>query len=86
MAVALGEEKHKLMAVVLHDEFGYTQVAIANLMKVAPSTISSWIAIGRLLIANRKLEYEVNQLKNELMSIGYNPVKPLDNEVFNIME
>lgn len=84
MALPKGEEKHKLMAVVLHDEFGYSQVAIANLMGVSPSTISSWIALGRLMASNEMLRRELFVIKEELNKLGYNPVKNLNSDILNI--
>lgn len=84
MALPKGEDKHKLMAVVLHDEFGYPQVAIANLMGVSPSTISSWIALGRLMINNELLRRELVTIKEELSKLGYNPIKNLNSDILNI--
>lgn len=84
MALPKGEDRHKLIAVVLHDEFGYSQVAIANLMKVSPSTISSWISLGRLMIQNEALRRELLCIKDELTRLGYNPVKNLDNNILDI--
>lgn len=86
MATALGEEKHKVMAVVLHDQFGYTQVSIAKLMGVSPSTISTWINIGRLLIQNKNLINEVEELKGELLKIGYTQIKPLNEEILDVID
>jgi DNA-directed RNA polymerase specialized sigma24 family protein len=84
MALPKGEDKHKVMAVILYDEFGYPQVEIANLMKVSPSTISSWIALGRLMVSNELLKREVVTIREELNKLGYNPVKNLNSDILNI--
>lgn len=87
MAKALGEDRHKIMAVILYDEFHYTQGAIAQLMGVAPNTISTWISFGRLLIQNQNLQKEVQELRNSLSTIGYNPVKQLNaSEILPIID
>lgn len=86
MALPAGELKHKIMAVVLHDEFGYTQASIASLMGVSPSSISSWISVGRLIIQNQRLENEVVKLKEELGRIGYNPHKELSSDIFEVID
>ncbi|MGL4989013.1 MAG: hypothetical protein ACRCYT_02060 [Cetobacterium sp.] len=85
MALPKGETKHKLMAVVLCDEFKYTQVSISQLMGVSPSTISTWISMGRLLIQNQNLQGELQQLRQELTRIGYSHVKELNQDIINIM-
>lgn len=84
MAAPKGEDRHKIMAVVLHTEFGYSQRAISELMKVSPSTISSWITLGKLIIANRNLEAEVGAMKEKLSKLGYNPIKSLEEGILAI--
>lgn len=79
----IGNDKHKIMATILFDEFNYTQVSISRLMNTSTSTMSSWIKYGRLLIQNGLLKKEVENMKNELYSLGYREIKPLDNNILN---
>lgn len=85
MALPKGEEKHQLLAVLLFEEFNYSQPKIANFMGVSQSTISSWIKYGRVLIQNRRLENEVNKLRKEIMDLGYAPQKDLENNLIDIL-
>ncbi len=85
MALPKGEEKHQLLSVLLFEEFNYSQPKIAKLMGVSQSTISSWIKYGRVLIQNRRLENEVNNLRNEIKLLGYIPQKDLESNLIDIL-
>ena len=70
--------KEKLMAYVLHTEFGYTKVSIAQLMKISPQQMGQWIREAAYEIRINNLQTEVVGLKKELMQLGYTPMKSLD--------
>ncbi|MEM6232521.1 hypothetical protein [Shewanella scandinavica] len=70
--------KEKLMAYVLHNEFNYTKVSIARLMKISPQQMGQWIKEATYEIQIRKLQSEVVALKQELLQLGYTPMKSLD--------
>jgi transposase-like protein len=70
--------KEKLMAYVLHTEFGYTKVSIAQLMKISPQQMGQWIKEAAYEIRINNLQTEVVGLKQELMQLGYTPMKSLD--------
>ncbi len=63
MATLKMTERHKAMAYVLNREFGYPMTAIATLMGVAQSTISSAIKDFEYQRLIRNLEQELNNLK-----------------------
>lgn len=66
-------ERHKAMAYILNKEFGYPMTAIASLMGVAQSTISSAIKDFEYQRLIKNLEQELNNAREELKSLGYNP-------------
>ncbi|MEX6477285.1 hypothetical protein AB6N30_10975 [Fusobacterium animalis] len=73
MATLKMTERHKAMAYVLNREFGYPMTAIATLMGVAQSTISSAIKDFEYQRLIRNLEQELNNARIELNKLGYNP-------------
>jgi len=70
--------KEKLMAYVLHTEFGYTKSSIAQLMKISPQHMGQWIREADYEIKINSLQREVSGLKQELIQLGYSPMKSLD--------
>ena len=66
------------MAYVLHTEFGYTKVSIAQLMKISPQQMGQWIKEASYEIQISRLQKEVSELKQELIRLGYAPMKTLD--------
>nr|WP_011543459.1 hypothetical protein [Rahnella sp. 'WMR15']CAJ44360.1 hypothetical protein [Rahnella sp. 'WMR15'] len=70
--------KEKLMAYVLHTEFGYTKSSIAKLMKISPQQMGQWIREANYEVEINSLQREVFGLKQELMQLGYSPMKSLD--------
>lgn len=66
------------MAYVLHTEFGYTKASIAQLMKISPQQMGQWIREATYEIQINRLQNEVIGLKQELMKLGYTPMKSLD--------
>ena len=52
-------DKHKMMAYVLNKEMGYTQAAIATLMKVSQSTVAN-------MCKEVSFRITINNLENEL--------------------
>lgn len=75
--------KEKKMAYVLHTEFGYTKSAIANLMKISPQQMGQWIKEVNYELQIYRLNGEIQEIKRELMQLGYNPQKKLDNDDFS---
>ena len=73
MATLKMTERHKAMAYVLNREFGYPMTAIATLMGVAQSTISSAIKDFEYQRLIRNLEQELKNARIELNKLGYNP-------------
>lgn len=59
-------KKHKLMAYVLNQEFGYTQSEIGNLMKVNQSTISNAVKEIGYEKEIHDLKMELEEARNEL--------------------
>lgn len=64
-------QKLKLLALLLFDEFRYSQSEIANLMKVSRSTISLWVKEARYMAANQALQNELVVLRQQVRQIGY---------------
>ena len=75
---AKGEDRHKLLAVLLHDEFKYSQIKIAEFLGIAPSTVSSWINTGRFLRNQQNYEQTISQLKEELKANNILPLPDLE--------
>jgi len=75
--------KEKLMAYVLHSEFGYTKASIAQLMKISPQQMGQWIKEAEYEIRLNSLQREVGDLKSELLRLGYTPMKSLDPSDFS---
>ena len=78
--------KEKLMAYVLHTEFGYTKNSIAQLMKISPQQMGQWIKEATYEIQIRQLKSEVNAVRQELQALGYTPMKALNPYDFNKQE
>lgn len=57
-------EKHKMIAYVLNKEMGYTQDAIATLMKISQSTVAS-------MCKEVSLRIKINNLERELQEARY---------------
>lgn len=64
-------DKHKLMAYLLNKEMGYSMTAIAQLMKVAQSTISLSIKEVEFRKTISNLETELYEAKQALLKLGY---------------
>lgn len=69
-------DRHKLMAYVLHEEFGYKQKAIAQLMQVAQSTIANAVKEVKFRLTITNLEKELQQTRNLLQEQGFYPDFP----------
>lgn len=69
-------DRHKLMAYVLHEEFGYRQKAIAELMQVAQSTIANAVKEVKFRLTITNLEKELQQTRNLLQEQGFYPDIP----------
>lgn len=66
-------QKHKLMAYVLNVEFGYTMTAIAKLMGVAQSTISTAIKDVNYMRTISNLENALCEARSLLIEQGIEP-------------
>lgn len=75
--------KEKKMAYVLHHEFGYTKSSIALLMKISPQQMGQWIKEVQYEVRIHQLNKELNEIKQELMSLGYQPQKALNHDDFD---
>lgn len=75
--------REKLMAYVLHTEFKYTKASIAQLMKISPQQMGQWIREATYEIQIHRLQNEVSALKQELLQLGYQPMKSLDPSDFS---
>jgi hypothetical protein len=80
----LHRAKEKKMAYVLHHEFGYTKSSIANLMKISPQQMGQWIKEVHYEVQIHRLNQELDSIKQELISLGYQPQKALDHNDFNL--
>lgn len=69
-------ERHKLMAYILYKEFGYTQTAIAKLMRVSQSTIASSVKEISFRITIQNLEKELKETRYLLEQKGLLPEPP----------
>lgn len=74
--------KEKLMAYVLHTEFGYTKASIAQLMRISPQHMGQWIKEASYEIQLKNLSKEITVLKDELRALGYTPMKTLNSDDF----
>ena len=75
--------KEKKMAYVLHREFRYTKASIATLMKISPQQMGVWIKEIDYEVRIHHLNQELNQIKQELIGLGYTPQKTLSHDDFN---
>lgn len=74
--------KEKKMAYLLHVEFGYTKTAIATLMKISPQQMGQWIKETSYEVQIHQLNQELNDIKQELIGLGYSPQKALNSNDF----
>lgn len=79
----LHRAKEKKMAYVLHVEFGYTKSSIAQLMKISPQQMGQWIKEVNYEVQIHRLNNELIEIKQELMSLGYSPQRTLDHNDFD---
>ena len=79
----LHRAKEKKMAYVLYMDFRYTKSSIAALMKISPPQMGQWIKEVHYEVQIHKLNSELVQIKQELMSLGYAPQKVLNAEDFD---
>ncbi len=70
------------MAYVLHYDFGYTKSSIANVMKISPQQMGQWIKEVHYEVQIHRLNHELDSIKQELISLGYQPQKALDHNDF----
>ncbi|EPM64068.1 hypothetical protein A256_00045 [Pseudomonas syringae pv. actinidiae ICMP 19103] len=74
----LHRAKEKKMAYVLNTEFRYTKSAIATLMGISPQQMGQWIKEVHYEVQIHRLNSELDQIKRELIGMGYTPQKALD--------
>jgi hypothetical protein len=74
----LHRAKEKKMAYVLHFEFGYTKSAIATLMKLSPQQMGQWLKEVHYEVQIYRLNTELDNIKEQLIMLGYAPQKALD--------
>lgn len=75
--------KEKRMAYILHFDCGYTKASIATLMKISPQQMGAWITEMGYEVKIHNLYQELNQVKEELIGLGYSPQKTLNSDDFN---
>lgn len=63
-------DKHKMMAYVLNKEMGYTQGAIASLMRVSQSTVANMCKEISFRITINNLENELQEARVTLQQNG----------------
>lgn len=68
--------KHKMMAYVLNKEMGYTQSAIATLMKVSQSTVANMCKEISFRITICNLENELQEARNLIQQHGLTTKEP----------
>lgn len=78
--------KEKKMAYVLHVEFGYTKQAIAQLMKISPQQMGQWIKEVSYELQIHNMGQEIQNLKQELISLGYSPQRQLGDDVIKYIK
>ena len=69
-------DRHKLMAFVLHKEFGYRQGAIGQLMQVSQSTIANAVKEVSFRMTIQNLERELQETRYLLQEQGIRPEIP----------
>ena len=69
-------DRHKVMAYVLYNEFGYRQSAIAQLMQVAQSTIANAVKEVSFRLTIQNLEKELQEARYQLEQQGLLPETP----------
>ena len=69
-------DRHKLMAFVLHKEFGYRQGAIGQLMQVSQSTIANAVKEVSFRMTIQNLERELQETRYLLQEQGIHPEIP----------
>lgn len=75
--------KEKQMAYLLNKEFGYTKKSIADLMKISPQQMGTWIKDMNYEVKINNLEQELEISREVLKSLDYEPQKKLE---YNIIE
>lgn len=70
-------EKHKALAYVLNKEMGYTQTAIATLMKVSQSTVANMIKEFQFQLQINNLQKELQEARMIIEQQGLIPVEPV---------
>ncbi len=69
-------DKHKMLAYVLNKEMGYTQSAIATLMKVSQSTVANMCKEISFRVTISNLEHELQEARMTLQAQGLLPANP----------
>lgn len=69
-------DKHKVMAYVLNKEMGYTQTAIATLMKVSQSTVANMCKEVSFRVTISNLEHELQEARWLIQEQGLLPSNP----------
>lgn len=75
--------KEKIMAFLLFTEFGYTKSAIATLMGISPQQMGVWIREAGYEIQIYQMGGELATLRQQLISLGHHPQRPLDPSTLN---
>lgn len=70
-------DKHKMMAYVLNKEMGYTQNAIATLMKVSQSTVANMCKEISFRVTINNLERDLQEARMLIQESGLLPEKPI---------
>ena len=70
-------DRHKLMAYVLHKEFGYRQSSIAQLMQVSQSTIANAVKEVSFRLTIQNLERELQEARYLIEQQGLLPENPV---------
>ncbi len=69
-------DKHKMMAYILNKEMGYTQAAIAQLMKVSQSTVANMCKEVAFRVTISNLEKELQEARRFIQEKGLLPSEP----------
>ena len=70
-------DRHKLMAYVLHKEFGYRQSSIAQLMQVSQSTIANAVKEVSFRLTIQNLDRELQEATHLIEQQGLLPENPV---------
>lgn len=69
-------DKHKFMAYILNKEMGYTQKAIAQLMRVSQSTVANMCKEVSYRVTISNLERELQEARVIIEQNGLLPTEP----------